>query len=72
MATNEEEKVLFHLDNAPCQKLITIMAKVHELHFKLILHPPYSPVLVSSDNWLFAELKRMFQVKKFDSSEEVI
>ena len=34
MATNEEEKVLFHQDNAPCHKSITIMAKLHELHFK--------------------------------------
>ena len=42
IASNEEEKVLFHQDNAPCNKSITMMAKLHELHFELLLHPPYS------------------------------
>ena len=40
MATNEEEKVLFHQDNAPCHKSITTMAKLDELHFELLPHPP--------------------------------
>ena len=31
--------VLFYQDNAPCHKLIAMMAKLHELHFKLLLHP---------------------------------
>ena len=48
MAANEEEKVLFHQDNAPCHKSIATMAKLHELHFKLFLHP----------SWIFADLKR--------------
>ena len=52
MATNEEEKVLFHQDNAPCHKLIAMVAKIHELHFELhfelLLHPPYSPDLTPS------------------------
>ena len=68
----KKKKVPFHQDNAPCHKSITMMAKLHELHFELFLHPPYSPVLAPSDNWLFANLKRMFQEKRFDSNEEVI
>ena len=72
MATNEEEKVLFHQDNALYQKLITEMAKLHELHFELLPHPTYSPDLASSDYWLFADIKRMLQGKRFSSSEEVI
>ena len=48
MATNEE-KVLFHQDNAPCHKLIAMMAKLHELNFKLLPHPPFSLDLAPSD-----------------------
>ena len=68
----KKKKVLFHQDNAPCQKLIATMAKLHELHFKLLPHPPYSPGLVHSDYCLFADLKRMLQGKRFGSNEEVI
>ena len=68
----KKKKVLFHQDHAPCHKLIATMAKLHELHFKLLLHPPYSPNLVLSNYWLFTDLKRIFQGKRFGSSEEVI
>ena len=34
--------------------------------------PPYSPDLAPSDYWLFADLKKMLQGKKFGSNEEVI
>ena len=53
--------VLFHQDNALCQKLIAMMVKLHELHFELLLHPPYSPDQALSNYWLFVDLKRMFQ-----------
>ena len=72
MSTNEEEKMLFHHDNAQCHKSITTMARLHELHFELLLYPPYSPDLAPSDYWLFTDLKRMLQVKRFGSNEEVI
>ena len=64
----KKKKVLFHQDITPCHKSITIMAKLHELHFELLLLPPYSPDLAPSDYWLFANLKR----KRFGSNEEVI
>ena len=35
-----KKKVLFNQDNAVCRKSITTMTKLHELHFKLLLHPP--------------------------------
>ena len=66
-----KKKVLFHQENAPCHKPIATMAKLHELHFELLLHPPYSPDL-ARDYWLFANLKRMLQGKRFGSNEEVI
>ena len=48
------------------------MAKLYELHFELLLHPPYSLDLDPSDYWLFTDLKRMLQGKRFGSNEEVI
>ena len=68
IAKNEEKKVLFYQDNAPCHKSIATMAKLHEL----LLHPPYCPDLAPSDYWLFANIKRMLQGKKFGFNEEVI
>ena len=42
-----------------------------ELHFELLPQPPYTPDLAPSDYWLFADLKRMLQGKRFGSNEEV-
>ena len=68
----KKKNMLFHQDNAPCHKSITTMAKLHELHFELLLYPPYSPDLAPSNCWLFVDLKRMLQVKRFGPNEEVI
>ena len=67
----KKEKVLFHQDNAPCHKSIPTMAKLPELHFELLLHQPYSPNLAPNNNWLFADLKRMRQGKRFGSNEVI-
>lgn len=67
-----KKKVVFHQDNAPCHKSVRTMAKINELGFELLPHPPYSPDLAPSDYWLFADLKKMLQGKKFDSNSEVI
>ena len=48
------------------------MANLHELHFELLPHTPYSQDLAPSNYWLFADLKRMLQGKRFGSIEEVI
>ena len=68
----KKKKVLFHQDKVLCHKLITTTVKLHEWHFQLLLQPPYSPDLAPSDYWLFADLKRMLQEKRFGSNEEVI
>ena len=68
----QKKKVVFHQGNAQCHKLIPMMAKLHELHFELLPHPPHSPDLAPSDYWLFADLKRMLQRKRSGSNEEVI
>ena len=65
--------MLFHQDNALCHKSITTMAKLHELRFELLLHPPNSPDLAPSNYWLFADLKKKkLKGKRFGSSEEGI
>lgn len=68
----QRKKILFHQDNAPCHKSMKTMAKLNELGFHLLPHPPYSPDLAPSDYWLFADLKKMLQGKRFGSNEEVI
>ena len=36
----KKKKVLFHQDNAPCHKSMKTMAKLQELCFELLPHPP--------------------------------
>ena len=48
------------------------MVKLNELSFELLPHLAYSPYLAPSDYWLFANLKKMLQRKRFGSSEEAI
>ena len=68
----KKKKVLFDQDNAPYHKLIATMTKLHEFHFELLPHRPCTPDLSRSDYYLFADLKRMLQGKRFGSNEEVI
>ena len=68
----KKKKVLFHQNNALCHKSMAMMAKLHELHFKLLPQPAYSPDLAPNDNWLFADLKMMLQGKRLGSNEDVI
>jgi len=48
------------------------MAKLDQLRFELVAHPPYSPDMAPSDYYLFPNLKRWLQGKRFTSNEEVI
>ena len=50
----------------------SMMAKLQELGFELLPHPPYSPDLAPSDIFLFSDLKRMLAGKKFCADEEII
>lgn len=68
----KKKKILFHQDNAPCHKSMKTMAKLNEMGYELLPHPPYSPDLAPSDYFLFADLKRMLAGKKFTTNEEVI
>ena len=48
------------------------MVKLNELSFELVPHPPCSLDLAPSDYWLFADLKKILQGKRFGSNEGVI
>ena len=48
------------------------MVKLHELLFQLLPQPHYSPDLAPSDYWLFTDLKRVLQRKRFGFNEELI
>ena len=48
------------------------MAKIHELGFELIPHPPYSSDLALGDFFLFANLNTWQGGKRLSSNEEVI
>ena len=66
------KKIPFHQDNAPCHKSPKTLAKLYELGFEPLPHPPYSPDLAPSDNWPFAQLKKLLAGRKFHSDNEVI
>ena len=67
-----KKKPLFQQDNAPVHKSIKTMVKLNDLQFELLPHPPYSPDLAPSGFYLFADLKKMLQGKRFSSDDEVI
>lgn len=68
----QKKKVIFHHDNAPPHKSVLTMAKINELHYELLEHPPYSPDLAPSDFHLFPHLKKFMRGQRFSSNEEVI
>ena len=68
----QKKKILFHQDNAPSHTSAVAMAKIHELRFELLDHPPYSPDLAPSDFFLFPHLKIALGGQRFSSNEEAI
>lgn len=48
------------------------MAKINELKFELLPHPPYSPDLAPSDYHLFPNLKKWLGGRRFENNEAVI
>lgn len=64
-----EKKVLFHLDNTPVHTSVIATAKINELKFVLLPHRPYSPDLASSGYFLFLNLRKLFDAKRFPTNE---
>lgn len=67
-----KKKVLFHQDNARVHTCVSAMAKIHELRYELLPHPPYSPDLAPCDYFLFPNLKKWLGGRRFASNNEVI
>ena len=67
-----KKKIIFHQDNAPAHKSVLTMAKINELKYDLLEHPPYSPDLAPSNFRLFSHLKKFMRGKHFSSNDEVI
>ena len=67
-----KKKVIFHPDNARVHTFVVSMAKFHELRYELLPHPPYSPDLAPSDYFLFPNLKKWLDGKRFYSNDEII
>jgi len=65
-----KKKVLFY--NAPAHASAVAMAKLVELHYVLLPHPPYSPDFAPCEFFLFPNLKKSLVGQKFESNEEVI
>uniref|UniRef100_A0A8D8YJ64 Mos1 transposase HTH domain-containing protein n=1 Tax=Cacopsylla melanoneura TaxID=428564 RepID=A0A8D8YJ64_9HEMI len=54
------------------QKSATSMAKLHELRWELLPHPPFSPDLAPCDYHLFSNIKKWLGGKKFASNIALI
>lgn len=67
-----KKKIIFHQDNARVHTCAVAMAKIHELRYELVPHPPYSPDLAPCDYFLFPNLKKWLGGKRFRSNEEII
>lgn len=68
----KKKKILFHQDNAPVHTCKVSAAKMAELKFEILPHPPYSPDLAPSDFFLFPNLKKWLGGRRFTSNEDVI
>jgi len=67
-----KKKVLLQHDNAPAYTSALAKAKLVELGYELLLHPPYSPDLAPCDFFLIQNLKKSLAGQKFVSNEEVV
>jgi len=63
--------VLFLQDNAPAHRELATQKKLTYLGLECLDHPPYSPDLAPSENYLFSGLKKRLKGRPF-SSDAVI
>ena len=66
------KKVLFHHDNIPAHTSAIATAKLFDLRYETLSHPPYSPDLAPTDYLLFPNMKTWLRGKRFSSNEEII
>ncbi|KAJ8705419.1 hypothetical protein PYW08_012465 [Mythimna loreyi] len=66
-----KKKVLFHHDSAPVRTSAAAMAKLVELRYELLPHPPYSPDLAPCDFFLFPNLKKSLAGNRYGSNNVI-
>ena len=64
--------MLFRHENAPAHTSAIAAAKLFDLQYEILLHPPYSPDLAPSDYFLFPNMKSWLGSKRFSSNEDII
>lgn len=72
MAAFVQEKIKFLHDNEPTRSSANTAAKLVELQYTLLPHPPYSPDLVPSDFFLFPNLKKWLGGRRVSSNSNII
>lgn len=66
------EKIIFHHDNTSAHASSIVAAKLHDLGYELLPHPPYSPDLAPCDFFLFPNMKKKLAGIKLKTNDEVI
>ena len=66
------KKVLFYHDNAPSHTSAIATAKLFDIRYEILPHPPYSPDLAPSDYFLFPNMNTWLGGKRFSLNEEII
>ena len=64
--------VVFHQVNARPHTAARTMAKIEQLGWEVLVHPPYSPDLAPSDYHLFGPLKSHMRGNHFNTDAAVI
>lgn len=67
----KRSRVIFLQDNCPAHKAIKTKAKVAQLKWTLLEHPPYSPDLAPSDFYLFRNMKSELLRERFVDRTDV-
>ncbi|GFX14079.1 histone-lysine N-methyltransferase SETMAR [Trichonephila clavipes] len=67
----QKKKVLFFPDNVPCH-VHENDSQVERIVPRITFPPDVQPRPSPSDYWLFADIKRIFQAKRFGSNKEII
>ena len=62
--------ILFHQDNTRLHVSLMTRQKLLQLGWEVLIHPPYSPDIASSDFHLFRSLQNSLNGKNFNSLED--
>ena len=58
--------VILHHDIASAHTSYYVLSTIHNLRYKLLRHPPYSPDLAPSDHYLFPLLKNYLKERRYE------